>query len=192
MSLLDEALQAPGCVLSVIGSHAGEQAAAIFGRKIADCGAVGRTFWVARSPVAQPLQVQHLCAAGGAYVVFVEPSSVRGARPTMEAECAREYSPDRVSWLSLPSRLGPVTGKMDRGATALVLGDLCVDVRGVVDLWEYVNWSDPTLPVKFTLGVSTACVRRADAAPTDGRMKSRWRPVVAVARLLEPYCVWVR
>ena len=136
MSLIDEALQAPGCVLSVMGSHAGEQAVAIFGRKIADCGAVGRTFWVARSPVAQPPQVQELCVAGGAYVVFVEPSSVGGARPTVAAECAREYSPDRVCWLPLPSGLGPVSGKMDRGATALVLGDLSVDVGGVVDLWE--------------------------------------------------------
>jgi len=97
-----------------------------------------------------------------------------------------------VNWLPLPPRLGPVTGKMDRGATALVFGDLSVDVRGVLDLWEYVNWSDRTLLVKFKLGVSTMCVRRADAAPTDGQMKSRWRPVVAVARLLEPYCVWVR
>ncbi|MDP2181789.1 MAG: hypothetical protein Q8K99_04380 [Actinomycetota bacterium] len=54
MSLPDEALLARKCVISVMGAHAGEDAAAIFSRKISDCGEVGRTFWVAKSAKARP------------------------------------------------------------------------------------------------------------------------------------------
>jgi len=43
MPLLDEALAASECVISVMGAHAGEDADAIFGRKIDDCETVGRT-----------------------------------------------------------------------------------------------------------------------------------------------------
>jgi hypothetical protein len=61
MSLLDEALRAPKCVISVTGAHAGEDAAAIFSRKIGDCREIGRTFWVAKSAKARPAQVQAIC-----------------------------------------------------------------------------------------------------------------------------------
>jgi hypothetical protein len=63
MSLLDEALLAPKCAISVMGAHAGEDAAAIFSRKIGDCRKVGRTFWVAKSVKARPAQVQAICSA---------------------------------------------------------------------------------------------------------------------------------
>ena len=48
MPLLDEALRAPTCDISVVGTHADEDAAAIFSRKIRDCREIGRTFWVAK------------------------------------------------------------------------------------------------------------------------------------------------
>jgi hypothetical protein len=79
MPLLDEALAASGCVISVMGPHAGEDADVIFGRKIDDCASVGRTFWVAKSPKARPAQVRAVCAPGWGYVIFVDPSS-RGVR----------------------------------------------------------------------------------------------------------------
>ena len=60
MSLLDEALRAPNCLISVMGEHAGEDAAAIFSRKIRDCREIGRTFWVAKSAKARPAQVRAL------------------------------------------------------------------------------------------------------------------------------------
>ena len=56
MSLLDEALSAPECVISVMGAHAGEDAATIFERKVGDCRTAGRTFWVAKSAKARPHQ----------------------------------------------------------------------------------------------------------------------------------------
>ena len=58
MSLLEEALGEPQCVVSVMGAHAGEDVDVIFGRKLADCQAVGRTFWVAKSAKACPRQVR--------------------------------------------------------------------------------------------------------------------------------------
>ena len=81
MSLLNDALCAHECVLSVMGAHADEDAAAIFARKIEDCGTAGRTFWVAKSAKARPAQVQALCRSGAGYVIFVEPAGVVGFLP---------------------------------------------------------------------------------------------------------------
>jgi hypothetical protein len=192
MSRLDEALRAPKCVISVMGAHAGEDAAVIFSRKIADCDTVGRTFWVARSPKARPEQVQALCAAGYGYVLFVEPATSGGARATSLSETASEYSRDRTEWLPLPDGLSPVTGQMDRLAAALVFDRLTTEVHGAIDLWEYAAFADATRPLRFTLGCSTVCASRRTTAAHPDRMKSRYRGLVAVGRLAEPYCVWVR
>ena len=67
MWLLDEALAASECVISVMGAHAGEDADTIFERKIEDCKTVGRTFWVAKSAKARPAQVQAVCRSGRGY-----------------------------------------------------------------------------------------------------------------------------
>lgn len=192
MLLLDDALEAPRCVISVMGAHAGEGTDTIFERKVADCSSVGRTLWVAKSPKARPQQVQDLCASGVGYVIFVEPATPGGARPTSESSRASEYSADRLSWSPLPSGLGPVTGQMDGAATALVLDQLTTDVVGAIDLWQYADAAAPDRPVRFKLGVSTLCAVRSDMAAHPNRMKSRYRGVVAVGRLAEPYCAWVR
>ena len=192
MPLLHEALVAPGCVISVMGAHAGEDADLIFRRKIADCARVGRTFWVARSPKARPAQVQTICTRGWGYVVFVDPSSPGGARPTTRADSATEYSPDRTAWFPLPSGLGPVTGKLDNSAVAFVFDELTTDVDGTVDLWAYADAWDSDMPLRFALGLSTACALRKDMSRHPRRMKSRYRRVVAVGRLADPYSVWLR
>jgi hypothetical protein len=192
MSLLDEALRAPTCVISVMGAHAGEDAAAIFSRKISDCMETGRTFWVAKSARARPAQVQAICNSSHGYVIFVEPATPGGARPTKESVSATAYSPDRATWLPLPNKLGPVTGQMDHSATALVFDELTTDVDRTLDLWGYADGADPDKPLKFILGLSTACAVQKDMSTHPSRMKSRYRRIVAVARLAEPYCVWVR
>jgi hypothetical protein len=192
MPLLDEALNASECVISVMGAHAGESADAIFGRKIDDCEAVGRTFWVAKSAKARPAQVQAICSSGPGYVVFVDPASPGGARPTTASDCATEYSSDRARWLALPDGIGPVTGHMDSLAAGLVLDRLTTHVDSTVDLWAYADAAHSDQPVKFILGVSTACAVRKDMSAHPERMKSRYRRVVAVARLADPYCVWLR
>lgn len=192
MPLLDEALAASECVVSVMGAHAGEDVDTIFGRKIDDCDTVGLTFWVAKSAKARPAQVQAICNLGPGYVIFVDPASPGGARPTTESECATEYSPDRAAWSPLPVGLGPVTGLMDNSAVALVFDRLATDVDRTLDLWAYADAADPDRPLKFALGLSTACAVRKDMSAHPGRMKSRYRRVVAVARLADPYCVWLR
>ncbi len=193
MSLLDEALLARRCVISVIGAHAGEDEAVIFNRKTGDCSQVGRTFWVAKSAKARPAQVQAICSASHGYVIFVEPATPGGARPTRESESATEYSPDRATWLPLLTGIGPVTGQMNDSATALVFDQLTTDVdHRTLDLWGYADDADSDKPIRFILGRSTACAIQRDMSQHPDRMKSRYRRVVAVARLAEPYCVWVR
>ena len=193
MSLLDEALLARKCVISVMGAHAGEDAAAIFSRKIGDCREVGRTFWVAKSPKARPAQVQAICSALHGYMIFVKPAAPGGARPTRESDSATEYSSDRATWLPLPSGIGPVTGQMGNSAVALVFDQLTTDVdRRTLDLWGYADDADSDKPLKFILGRSTICAVQKDMSGHSNRMKSRYRRIVAVARLAEPYCVWVR
>ena len=81
---------------------------------------------------------------------------------------------------------------MDSSATALVFDELTTDVDRTVDLWAYADAADSDKPVKFILGLSTACAVRKDMSAHPQRMKSRWRRVVAVARLTDPYCAWLR
>jgi hypothetical protein len=192
LSLLEEALEAPQCVISVMGAHAGEDVGVIFGRKLADCEAIGRTFWVAKSAKARPRQVQELCSSGRGHVIFVEPASPGGARPTIEADAATRYSPDRTSWYPLPEGLGPVTGQIDTSAAAFVFDKLAVEVDGVIDLWAYADRSDRSQPLRFKLGLSSMCAAREVMSLHPARMKSRYRAVVAVAQLAHPYCVWLR
>jgi hypothetical protein len=192
VSLLDDALSASECVISVMGAHAGEDADTIFRRKIEDCQSVGRTFWVAKSAKARPAQVQAVCRSGRGFVIFVEPASPSGARPTTESDSATNYSPDRVEWFPLPGGLGPVTGQIDHSATALVFDRLLSDVDRTVDLWTYADAADPIKPLRFVPGVSTVCAVRKDMSEHPQRLKSRYRRVVAVARLAEPYGVWLR
>ena len=124
--------------------------------------------------------------------MFVAPSAKGGARPTTEEHVAKEYSENRVVWHQLPIGLGPVIGKLDNGTTALVFDMVQTGVGGTLDLWDYGELSESSKPLRFILGCSTVCAIRKDTKSHPGRMKSRFRGVVAVARLAAPYCVWVR
>ena len=192
MALVDQALAASARVISVMGDHAGEGVDVIFKRKMADVDAVRRTFWVAKSAKARPWQVERLCAVQPGYVIFVEPATAGGAKPTTTSDSASEYSGDRAKWLPLPQGMGPVTGKMDDAATAFVFDQLTTDTSRVLDLWQYADGSDMSSPVRFILGCSTVCAVRADMSAHSRRMKSRYRAIVAVARMVEPYVAWLR
>ena len=192
MPLLEAALQCPTCVVSVIGDHAGEGTDTIFDRKKADIERTGVTFWLMRSPKARPQQVQGICRPLPAYAIFVEPATKGGARPTTEEDAAKEYFEDRVLWLKLSKDLSPVTGKLDAGATALVFDMMTTDVSGALDLWDYGEALDIHKPLRFMLGCSTVCAVRKDTKSHPEKMKSRYRGIAAVARLADPYCVWIR
>lgn len=192
MTQLEAALACPQCVLSVMGDHAGEGADVIFKRKIADIERTGTTFWLMRSIKARPTQVQGICNTIPSYTIFVESATKGGARPTTKENTAREYSDDRILWYHLPIGLGPVTGKLDAGASALVFDMMTTDVSGTLDLWGYGDVLDAHKPIRFILGCSTICAIRKDTKSYPEKMKSRFREIVAVARLTKPYCVWIR
>jgi hypothetical protein len=192
MILLEEALACPQCIVSVMGDHAGEDADEIFDRKKADIERIGKTFWLMRSPKARPAQVQGICKTIPAYTIFVEPATKGGARPTTKKDVAKECSDDGVLWHRLPKGLGLVTGKLDNGATALIFDIITTDVSGTLDLWDYGELSDIHKPLRFILGCSTVCAVRRDIKSHPEKMKSRYRGIVAVARLVAPYGVWIR
>jgi len=175
-----------------MGGHAGEGVDTIFHRKTADIELTGKTFWLMRSPKARPPQVKEICKTIQAYTIFIEPATKGGARATTTADISREYSSDRDSWYPLPDGIGPVTGKLTISAAALVFDMLTTAVNGTLDLWGYADFLDKQKPLKFTLGCSTVCAVRKDMTAHPGRMKSRYRRIVAVARFAQPYCVWLR
>mgnify|MGYP007088124216 CR=1 FL=1 len=175
-----------------MGDHAGEDSDAIFNRKKADIERLGITYWLMRSPKARPQQVQEICRSFPAYTIFVEPATKGGARPTTKEDEAKKYSNDGALWHPLPKGLSRVTGKLDTVATALVFDMMTVDVSATLDLWDYCEASNVHKPLRFILGCSTVCVVRKDTKSLSGRMKSRYRGIIAVARLADPYCVWVR
>ena len=192
MTILNEAISSPACIISVMGDHAGEDTNTIFDRKIDDIVRTGKTFWLMKSPKARPVQVQEICKANPVYIIFVEPATAGGARPTTTEDAAKEYSPDGKSWYPFSKGLSPVTGKLDKGAAALVCDMMTTNVTGTLDLWGYSDFSDIREPIKFILGCSTVCAVKKDMKSNLNKMKSRYRGIVAVARLVEPYCVLLR
>jgi len=192
MTPLSIALAQPVGIVSVMGPHAQEDSDAIFARKTADVARVGLTFWLMRSPKARPPQVSALCRHSPVFALFVGPATPGGARPTTKGDPATEYSCDRGSWHPLPDGMSPVAGKLDSCAAALVFDMLTTDVNTTLDLWGYADASMPASPLRFKLGCSTVCALRTDMGLHPSRMKSRYRPIVALARLTDPYCVWLR
>ena len=161
-------------------------------RKATDIKRAEKTFWVMKSPKARPAQVQSLCKKTPAYTIFVEPATRAGARPTTREDAAKEYSEDGQVWHRLPEGISLVTGKIDAGAAALVFDMMTTAINGTLDLWDYGDFADIRKPLKFRLGCSTVCAIRKVMTLHPERMKSRYRRIVAVAKLAEPYCVWLR
>jgi hypothetical protein len=181
-------------IVSVMGPHAGEPSHEIFDRKIRDVEKFGWTLWVVRSYKARPTSVQRVCAAGGCvYALFVQPSSPGGAQPTANDRAASAYSPDGAAWMELPRGLGPVTGKIDAGAYGLWFDQLGLCEGDVsLDLWSYGEFEPPHAPLRTRLGCSTVCATKRDTAGEAGRMKSRYRKLLAWGRLRSPGAVWLR
>jgi hypothetical protein len=71
----------------------------------------------------------------------------------------------------------------------LVIGEL-TPIDQEIDLWEYLEHPG-LVPIKFRQGASTACAVPTKDKPVDG-MKSRYRRVVAIGKLIPPYGVFLR
>jgi hypothetical protein len=184
-------------VLSVMGPHAGEDAPAIFKRKINDVLDVKKTFWLIRSSRAKPDMVQSICKITAAQdrIVrchFVEASTKGGAQPTSQSVEAKKYSADKTNWLELPPGLSPVTGHINSSACALVFGELAFEKEATLDLWQYADGLNQTQPIIFRQGASTQCAFRSDTSHRADKMKSHIRRVLAVGILTKPYAVWLK
>lgn len=171
-------------ILSVIGWHAGESVEDIVARKRDDIKKVGRTIWLYHSWKATIRDVQQFGRTfPNPAVVFLKGS----AFPASTASQAREMSENRERWEPLPQRLGKVTGRLPAGG--LVIGELD-SAATQIDLWGYVEYP-ATRPLRLQRGASTACVAPSKDGPSAG-MKSRYRDVAAIGRLVAPYGVFLR
>nr|MDO8098465.1 hypothetical protein [Candidatus Njordarchaeota archaeon] len=191
-------------VLSVIGPHAGETEGEIFRRKIMDITNIGTTFWLIKSYKAKPDLVQQFCRCAraesrNAFAVFIEPSAKKPAVPTRDGarthaiSTAKKYSADRTEWTEFPIGLTPLTGKIDGITFALLLDQLeLLPTRRIIDLWNYADFYNQENPITIRQRSSTLCAMKKDMSRSKNKIKSRFRKVVAVGRLRNPYCVWVR
>jgi hypothetical protein len=183
---LSEGLPICPAILSVIGWHGTESPSDIVRRKAEDVERAGVTLWVYQSWKANVREIQvFACLHPHPLVYFLEGSAVA----TGTAQRAREMSEDRISWRPIPEGIGKVTGKLTGGA-AMILGELSPVANQTLDLWQFFEHR-PLQSLRFQRGGSTACAIPAPAGPIEG-MKSRYRQVAAIGRLVPPYAVFLR
>ena len=185
-------------VISVLGPHAGESSEEIFSRKINDVQKIGKTFWVISSyksnpPIVQKMKNTAVKEKMEVYCIFIEPSNRGGARPTTESKHAREFSSDKQTWKSLPSEISPVTGNITKNSYALVFDELQILKETLqLDLWNYADFNDQEEPILPKLGVSTFCAIQKDMSNHHKKIKSNLRNIIAIGKIDNLGCVWLR
>lgn len=187
-SLINNALSASQCIISVIGEHAGEGIHGILKRKIDDIKEVGLTFWLQKSSKAKPPLVHKLCASGQTYTFLIEPSSKGGAQPTKSNHKATEYSKDGITWRSISQdypRLGPVTGNVSKSAPAYALVfdklEIIQDIsHPPLDLWSYADYENPQERIRPYPGRSDICAVKKDMSNHPKRLRPEFTT--------SPYC----
>ncbi len=179
-------------VITVVGSHAGEDLATIFSRKQKELIDRGKTYWLLKSFKAKTQQIQEFCrkavqANGDIYVLFIDSSSKHGARPTVHNDPVQHISSNGIVWEQLPRGVN-ITGKIDSQSSVIVLDKLeLMNPDTDIDLWDFSEF-ETDKPVKLQLGASTiCCVRKVSKG-----MKSRYRKTIAWGRLVYPYSVLVK
>mgnify|MGYP001582450039 FL=1 len=178
-------------LISIVGSHAGEDATTIFSRKQRELKDNGGTYWLLKSFKAKTRQIQSFCKKaeqGGEEIhcLFIDSSSKNGARPTMHNTSVTHISHNGTDWGQLPLNMR-MTGKIDLQSSALVLDELeLFDKHLDIDLWDFSEFETGG-PVELQLGASTVCCIRK---PSNG-MKSRHRKIIARGKLTYPHAVFV-
>ena len=145
-----------------------------------------------RSFKARPNAVQNMINSQPMYTIFIAPGSKQGAKMTGTADAAKEFSEDKAFWHPLPKALSQVTGRIDNYAAALVFDVLQIADNGWLNLWDYADFYDDKKPIRFMQGCSAFCAIKKDTSFHPKKLKSNLRRIIAVGRLVEPYCVWLR
>ena len=183
---INEVLQKNKCIISIVGSHAGESIVEIYNRKIEDINKVGKTFWMLSCNNSVFEDINKICD-DEIYVFFIKSSSNNGAKPTIIKNKASGYEYNNKHFL-FPNNLSPVTGNINQNSVALVMDELITFneiTAPIIDLWRYSDTNKK--PLSFTLGNSTLpCF--LNEIYTKG-MKSRYRVISAIGHLTHPFCV---
>jgi hypothetical protein len=180
-------------VISLIGSHAGEEENKIIEKKMEDIQSVGYTLWLVRSNRIKPEMVQDLCSKAEAektdcYCLFIKGD----AKPTISKTYATHYSKDRKAWELMGKDLSPVSGKIDGGAYGLVFNKLEL-VDDAIDWRNYNEFVDKNEPLRRNMpGASTHCAIRKDIITLTDINERYRRKVVAIGKLCKPFCVYLR
>ncbi len=149
---IKDIIQNPYIIISIIGSHAGEDLDQIFLRKQEDIEKTGKTYWMIQSHKAKTQQVQDLCKKASSenlpvYCLFVEPSQKGGAKPTLHDKVVTAISSNNQNWEDVGEGV-KITGKISKNSTALVLDKLEVLSDSIpFDLWEYSEFKTKN-PIK--------------------------------------------
>jgi hypothetical protein len=193
--LIENILDKKYVIISIIGSHAGDEISWIFSSKTQELQRNGKTYWLIKSHKARTLQIQEFCEQAkkeneDVYCLFITASTDNGAKKTISKILAKEISENKNDWAVLSDGV-EIKGKMDLQSTALVLSKLEVfNTPKKIDLEDYseVDIKQNILSIKLRQGASTICSIKV---PSVG-MKSSLRTVVAYGKLVIPYAVWVR
>ena len=186
---INKVLQNKYCVLSVIGSHAGESMSQIYERKIQDIKKVGKTFWITQCKKEFFEKINEFCLSGDLYIIFITPAHSCGARPTTVNTVASGYM-TIDGFQQFPKHLSPVTGSITKKTAALVFDKIepsnSSDVPKL-DLWNYLD-ATTNDPVRFILGESTKpCILNTTTIKKG--MESRYRKISAIGHFVAPFCV---
>lgn len=186
-----EAFDSEYCIISVIGEHAGEGIESIFKRKSEDIVNVGQAFWMVKSHKINP-DILSSISPHPIYVFFVGASCKGGALPTKTNQIASCFSIDRENWSEFPEEMSSVTGKINRGARALVFDKIEENIEEKIDLWNYSEFPNIENPIKFMLGCSSSLAFKKDMSGSLLKTKTNIRNISAIARLSFPHCVYLR
>jgi len=201
---IGRALGATRAIIHIMGDHSGDKADDIIDFKIKDVTERGAKFtlWAQHSPRAKPDKVRAFCSEGEAVYLYLI-ASVSGrytGEQTKPHVAATEYcEQDRTTgeWLPIPRNLMDVkdnpTSLRNARSHALVLGQISLlKDRPRIHFGDWAEGTDNGPKVVRTYqGNHVLCAERRDMR-AYGQMKSCERSIIAVARLLEPYSVWLR
>lgn len=188
-----DVLRSKYVVISVMGPYAGESEGNIFRRKNEEIERHGFTFWHHQSYQAKPGVVQEMgkiAAREGepVYLILTRTGSRGSGVDTKRSRQATMFSKEELGAYSpIPEGIYVETGKRPY---AIVIKDLIL-ARGTLDLWEYCDMFGKGA-VKTRQGGSTVCAYKASSHHFEDKMKSRYRDVLAYAKIIEPFSVWLR